>query len=85
VRAVGPELADAAVRADVMAEIAQVTGGRAFPLPRAGLPELPLLEPPVVEVGRSKDEALWDRWYYLVAVAVLLGAEWLLRRRFGYV
>ena len=36
-------------------------------------------------MGRSKDQPLWDRWYYLVALVVLLGVEWLLRRRFGYV
>jgi uncharacterized membrane protein len=85
VRAVGPELADASVRSDWMADIAKATGGKAYRLPRTGLPELPLLEPPVVEVGRSKDEPLWDRWYYLVALAGLLGTEWFLRRRFGYV
>ncbi len=43
------------------------------------------LDPPVVEVGRAKDRPLWDRWYYLVALVGLLGTEWFLRRRFGYV
>jgi hypothetical protein len=43
------------------------------------------LDPPVVEVGRAKDKPLWDRWYYLTALVGLLGAEWFLRRRFGYV
>jgi hypothetical protein len=38
-----------------------------------------------VEVGRSKDAPLWDRWGWLIALAVLLGGEWLLRRRFGYI
>jgi hypothetical protein len=85
VRSVGPELADASVRADWMADIAKVTGGKAYRLPMTGFPDLPVLEPPVVEVGRSKEEPLWDRWYYLVALAGLLGAEWFLRRRFGYV
>ena len=27
----------------------------------------------------------WDRWGWLVALAALLGAEWVLRRRFGYI
>ena len=39
----------------------------------------------MVEVGRSKDQPLWDRWYYLLALVALLGTEWFLRRRFGYV
>jgi len=85
VRAVGPELSDASVRPELMAQIARVTGGQSFRLPLDGLPELPLLDPPVVEVGRAKDRPLWDRWYYLVLLVGLLGAEWFLRRRFGYV
>jgi len=85
VRAVGPELSDASVRPELMETIASLTGGKSFQLPLRGLPDLPLLEPPVVEVGRSKDQPLWDRWYYLVALVALLGTEWFLRRRFGYI
>lgn len=85
VRAVGPELSDASVRPELMAQIAKVTGGKAYRLPLEGLPDVPLLDPPVVEVGRAKDRPLWDRWYYLVALIGLLGAEWFARRRFGYV
>jgi hypothetical protein len=36
-------------------------------------------------VGKSRDEPLWDRWHYLVLLVGLLGAEWMLRRRFGYI
>lgn len=85
VRAVGPELSDASVRSELLEQVARATGGQAFRLPLEGLPELPLLEPPVVEVGRSKDQPLWDRWYSLLVLVGLLGAEWFLRRRFGYV
>jgi uncharacterized membrane protein len=85
VRAVGPELSDASVRSELMEDIAKATGGKAYKLPQDGLPEVPLLDPPVVEVGRAKDQPLWDRWYYLVALIALLGAEWFARRRFGYV
>lgn len=86
VRAVGPELADASVRPDLLEQIARATGGKAFSLPsEIALDKVPLLDPPVVEVGRSKDQPLWDRWYYLVALVALLGSEWMLRRRFGYI
>jgi uncharacterized membrane protein len=85
VRSTGPELADASVRTELLAELAKVTGGRAYQLPLGALPDVPLLDPPMVEVGRSKDAPLWDRWGWLVALAVLLGTEWLLRRRFGYI
>jgi uncharacterized membrane protein len=85
VRAVGPELSDASVRPQLMEQIASITGGKSFKLPQSGLPDMPLLDPPVVEVGRAKDRPLWDRWYYLVVLIALLGAEWFARRRFGYV
>ncbi|MDC0709863.1 glutamine amidotransferase [Stigmatella sp. ncwal1] len=85
VRAVGPELSDASVRPALMEQIAKVTGGKSYRLPVDSLPDVPLLDPPVVEVGRAKDQPLWDRWYYLVTLVVLLGAEWFARRRFGYV
>jgi uncharacterized membrane protein len=85
VRTVGPELTDATVRADLLAELARDTGGKAYHLPLQGLPELPLLDPPVVEVGRSKDRPLWDRWEWLLLLATALGLEWVLRRRYGYI
>jgi uncharacterized membrane protein len=86
VRAVGPELSDASVRPELMAQIARYTEGKAYRLPLDGLPDdVPLLDPPVVEVGRAKDRPLWDRWYYLLAMVALMGTEWFLRRRFGYV
>jgi uncharacterized membrane protein len=85
VRTVGPELTDATVRADLLTELARATGGRAYHLPLEGLPNLALLEPPVVEVGRSKDRPLWDRWEWLCLLASALGLEWVLRRRFGYI
>ena len=85
VRAVGTELSDAAVRPALLEEIAEITGGKFYRLPRDSFPDVPLLDPPVVEVGRSKDQPLWDRWYYLAALVALLGTEWFLRRRFGYI
>lgn len=85
VRAVGPELSDASLHPELLERIASVTSGKSYRLPLSGLPDLPLLDPPVVEVGRSKDQPLWDRWYYLAVLVALLGAEWFLRRRFGYV
>jgi len=86
VRAVGSELADAHVGAALMAEIAKATGGKSFTLPSdTSLASVPLLEPPLVEVGRSKDQPLWDRWYWLLTLVMIVGLEWALRRRFGYI
>lgn len=85
VRSVGPELADARVNATLLGEIARATGGAFFDSLELKVADVPLREPPLVEVGRSRDEALWDRWYWLTLLIVLLGLEWGVRRRFGYV
>ena len=85
VRAVGPELADARVNGALLEEIAKATGGAFFDSPSFSLSDVPLREPPLVEVGRSKDQPLWDRWYWLTMLVVILGLEWGVRRRFGYI
>ncbi len=67
----------------LLKQLSEATGGRY--LGQAGsLPDLPLREPRVLHVNWRKDLELWSRWWYLVIAIVLLGIEWLLRRRFGY-
>ena len=85
VRAVGPELADASVRPELLSQLAELTKGRFQTLEKGVTLEVPLLEPPVVEVGRSKDRPMWDQPWALLLLVTLLGTEWFLRRRFGYV
>jgi uncharacterized membrane protein len=84
VRSSGPEDSDASPRPELLRQVADATGGTFSTLPRSGLPELKLREPEVVEVGRKRDEPLWDRWWYLAILAGALGGEWILRRRFGH-
>jgi hypothetical protein len=83
VRASGPEDADAAPRPELLRAVAEATGG-AFSTADRGLPPVHLAEAEVVEVGRRKDVPIWDRAWFLVALVVSLGAEWVLRRRWGY-
>lgn len=85
VRGAGTELADAHVGTELLESIAQATGGKAFTVPNFSLSQVPLLDPPLVEVGRAKDLPIWDRWYWLVAMICIVGLEWAMRRRFGYV
>ena len=73
------------MNASLLQDIAKATGGAFFESPSFSLSDVPLREPPLVEVGRSKDNPLWDRWYWLTALIVVLGLEWAVRRRFGYV
>ncbi len=84
VRGAGPEDADAAPRPDLLAAIAEATGGRSSALPGGDLPDLAMADPEVVEIGRRKSVPVWDRWWYLAALAATLAAEWTLRRRWGY-
>ena len=84
VRGAGPEDADAAPRRELLEAIAEATGGGATALPGGGWPKLATAEPEVVEIGRRKDVPIWDRWWTLAALALALGLEWVLRRRWGY-
>ncbi len=83
VRGAGPEDGDAAPRPELLAAIAELTGGDATSLPGGGLPRLRQLEPEVVEIGQRRELPIWNRWWFLAALASTLGAEWILRRRWG--
>jgi hypothetical protein len=84
VRGAGPEDADAAPRPELLSAIAEATGGAFDVLPGGDLPRLALADPEVVEIGRRKSVPIWDRAWYLAALALALGGEWILRRRWGY-
>jgi uncharacterized membrane protein len=83
VRAAGPEDLELAPRPALLRELAEATGGR-FVDAGDRLPDLPLAEAEVVEVGRREDRPLWDRAWTLLALSMLVGAEWVLRRRWGH-
>ncbi|HUJ60125.1 MAG TPA: glutamine amidotransferase [Kofleriaceae bacterium] len=69
---------------DTLEAIADATGGRALG-PVDDLPESLAFDPPrVVRVDRRTDVELWSRPGLLVLVVGLLGLEWLLRQRSGY-
>jgi hypothetical protein len=84
VRASGPEDTDAAPRPELLRAVAEATGGAFTTLPSRSLPEVPLADPEVVEVGRRKDVPIWDRPAFLALLAVAAAGEWILRRRWGY-
>lgn len=83
VRQTGAELIDPAPRPALLEAIAEASGGESFELPRSSLPDLDLVDPEVVEVGRKKNIDLWDRWPFIALFLGLLGTEWWLRRRWG--
>ncbi|HTP30302.1 MAG TPA: glutamine amidotransferase [Anaeromyxobacteraceae bacterium] len=83
VRASGPEDADAAPRPDLLRALAETTHG-SFSSADRGLPEVHLLAPEIMEVGRRKDVPIWDRAWFLAGLVLSLSAEWILRRRWGH-
>jgi uncharacterized membrane protein len=83
VRASGAEDSDAAPRPELLRAVAELTGG-SFSTVDRGLPEVRLADPEVVEIGRRKDVPIWDRAWFLVGLVLVLGGEWVLRRRWGY-
>jgi uncharacterized membrane protein len=79
----GPELLQPAPRPDLLESIAKATGGRLID-EKTALASLPLRDPERVEVGQRVTRPLWDRWVVLALLCLVAGAEWILRRRWGY-
>lgn len=80
----GPEQARPAPRPDVLKLVASETKGEVRSAAGARLSELPIKSPKSVEIGHRKTEPLWDRAWFLLAIALVLGTEWFLRRRWGF-
>ncbi len=84
VREGGTELDQPVGDKDMLQAIAAATGGSAL----GAIDELPAhlkLDPPrVVRVDRRTDVELWSRPGLLILIVGLLGLEWLLRQRSGY-
>jgi len=84
VREGGSELDRPVGDRDTLESIAAATGGSALG-PIDQLPSHLKLDPPrVVRVDRRTDIELWSRPLLLILVVGLLGLEWLLRQRSGY-
>jgi len=77
------ELIEAAPRPDILQALADATKGRVVDASDA-LHTLPWRDPERVEVGQRTSKPLWDNWKVLVVLCLVVGAEWTLRRRWGY-
>lgn len=79
----GPEEREPRAVPVLLRQLAQATSGRHLDNPSA-LPELPMNESKQLRVNWRRDIELWSNWWSLLVCVLLLGLEWLLRRRFGY-
>ena len=77
------ELIEAAPRPDILQAVANATKGRMLD-PGDSLSTLPWRDPERIEVGQRTSKPLWDNWKVLVLLCLVVGAEWTLRRRWGY-
>lgn len=77
------EQKDPAARPAPLQALARATGGRYLGAVDT-LPDLPLREPRVQRVNWQRDLELWNRWWSLLTALALLGIDWLLRRKWGY-
>ncbi len=77
------ELIEAAPRPDILQAVASATKGRTLESGDA-LATLPWRDPERIEVGQRTSRPLWDSWKVLLLLCLVVGAEWTLRRRWGY-
>jgi uncharacterized membrane protein len=77
------EMADLRAKPDLMGELARISGGQTFALSdkSPGLPSVFGTPPPVSLEYRHSP--LWDKWWWLGGILVLLTLEWSIRRLSG--
>jgi uncharacterized membrane protein len=83
VRRGGLETRDPRARRGLLRTLAAASGGR-FLGPAERLPELRFNKPRVLRVNWQRDVAIWTSGWALALVLLLLGVEWLLRRKAGH-
>jgi hypothetical protein len=83
VRGAGRELEEPEARDDVLKQVASLTGGK-FLGPGDSWSGLAFHPPRVVRVNKHRDLELWSGWWVLLVAALCLGANWALRRHWGY-
>lgn len=78
------EMADLRAKPDLMGELSRISGGQALRLSGKAGPQVAALfgTPPPGEI-EYRHTPLWDKWWWLGAILVLLTIEWSVRRLAG--
>jgi hypothetical protein len=78
------EFKDPSIRRDVLAGMAEVSGGRYFELPVKNIKEKLSIENPLMTklVGK-RQISLWDNWYVFSVILAIFSIEWWFRKRGG--
>jgi len=78
------EFKDPAIRRDLLAKLAGVSGGRYFDLPVKNIEEKVSLEnPAVIKLVGNRRVTLWDNGYIFMLLLATVSAEWWIRKRSG--
>ena len=78
------EFKDTSIRRDILAKIAEVSGGTYFELPVKNVGEkLSIENPAVVKLVGKRQISLWDNGYIFMAILVIVSVEWWVRKRGG--
>ncbi|MFN3532643.1 MAG: glutamine amidotransferase [Candidatus Brocadia sp.] len=78
------EFKDPSIRRDILAKLAEVSGGKHFDLPTTNIREKFSLEnPPVVKLVGKRKISLWDNGYIFMTILAIVSLEWWIRKRGG--
>lgn len=78
------EFKDPSIRRDILAKLAEVSGGKLFDLPTTNIREKFFLEnPPVVKLVGKRKISLWDNGYIFMTILAIVSLEWWIRKRGG--
>ncbi|TVM03525.1 MAG: hypothetical protein CV087_04715 [Candidatus Brocadia sp. WS118] len=78
------EFKDTSIRRDILARIAEVSGGKYFELPIKNIgKKLTIENPAVVKLVGKRQISLWDNGYLFMAILAIASVEWWVRKRSG--
>ena len=77
----GGELKNIKVDFKRLAELSEKTGGRFFSLPHEAGDDLIFPKPTSERIGKKRDMPIWDNTSVLILLALIIAAEWWLRKR----
>lgn len=78
------EFKDPSIRRDILARLAEVSGGKHFNLPIKNIGEKFSIEnPSIVKLVGKRQISLWDNGYIFMMILAIVSLEWWIRKRGG--
>ena len=78
------EFKDPSIRRDILAKLAEISGGKYFDLPTKNIGEKFSIEnPSIVKLVGKRQISLWDNGYIFMMILAIVSVEWWIRKRGG--